>query len=601
MGQFGMSYPFLVTLADLDGSLQAAEAQIELLAAGLEIHEEHLAETLKAACHHATLLASLIHAERPNAEWDDRKALDDIVLDLEAEAEARRDQQRRGRIVELADELDAGRVKHRFEARTATLNALRVDAVRELRAQAALTENAKELPGPAIREWLAWAFDLQDDKDAAVLARLRTDFAAVERFTGEMEESYWLPGRGEGGNVPPPSGPAARSESAGQSSGASAAAAKPAVSDNVRPQGGTAAQYSDHAETDAWMHARPTGPVPAPQVRRPGEPSALWKAEAGNVAIDIAEAPHTSPVQQCAKCGRSFTGDSHTCSAADLPSTTVAAVAETQTASVATESAAVEVSEIGSRETASATVAPPSVIASSAESVLENAGQHTEELPSAGAETAGRKLSLAMRGIVEKLAPYKNSPFALGGAAGFVVLSVLFFVLIYHLHARSGSKPGAAEAATANAASDVANADAGNAPAGGSPNTAADGKSKGLLHRQPAEGPQDSILLSIENCGRTPGNIECWGYVSNVGGANSRVSLDRVDVVDSRGNSFTLDRNGQIAFANGHTSEVAPRSQVKFTVKVPDKDADARTLTLYMDLSNPRNLEYTFRDVPVAQ
>jgi hypothetical protein len=123
-----------------------------------------------------------------------------------------------------------------------------------------------------------------------------------------------------------------------------------------------------------------------------------------------------------------------------------------------------------------------------------------------------------------------------------------------------------------------------------------------LLHRQPAEGAQDSISLSLENCGRgKPEGIECWGYVSNLGGAASRVSLDRIDIVDSHGNSFSLDRNGQFAFPTGQTSNVPPGSRVKFTVKVPDKDADARTLTLYMDLSNPRSLEYTFRDVPVAQ
>jgi hypothetical protein len=237
--------------------------------------------------------------------------------------------------------------------------------------------------------------------------------------------------------------------------------------------------------------------------------------------------------------------------------------------------------------------------------------KEANDLPAAGSESAVSKLLSGARAMVEKVAPYRTSPFAWGGAAGFVVLSVLFFVIIYHVHSRSGSKPNSTvEAASTNPASDVAPSDASAdvAPAGGAPNTklpatAADAKAKGpLLHRQPAEGPQDNILLSIENCGRgTPGNVECWGYVSNVGGANSRVSLDRVDVVDSRGNSFSLDRNGQFAFAGGHSSEVAPGSRVKFTIKVPDQDAAARTLTLYMDLSNPRSLEYTFRDVPVAQ
>ena len=105
-----------------------------------------------------------------------------------------------------------------------------------------------------------------------------------------------------------------------------------------------------------------------------------------------------------------------------------------------------------------------------------------------------------------------------------------------------------------------------------------------------------------EHCDRgDPGNINCWGYASNLGGQSSRVSLDRVDVVDGRGNSFSLGRNGQFALPTGHTSDISPGSRVKYTVKVPDKDLDARTLTLYIDLSNPRSLEYTFRDVPVAK
>src|SRR5579862_867383 len=618
-----MSYPFLVTLADLDGSLQAAEAQIELLAAGLEIHEEHAAESLKAACHHAALLASLIHAERPNAEWNDRKGLDDIVLDLEAEAEARRDQQRRARVLELADELDAGRVQHRFQPRTALLNGLRVDASRELPAQAALTENAKELPGPAIREWLAWAFDLEDDKDAAVLAHLRADFIAVERFTGEMEESYWLPGGRNGGNVPPPPGPATPPNSADKFSTGSDAGpsrGRPAVSDNVKPQGGgTAVPYVNHAETDAWTQERATIPLSVP-AKPPGEPSALWQRDAAAeaVAVDVAETenvPLTPSVQPCAKCGHTFSGDTHSCPEAELPSPAAQAIAETaRAASAPLQAAAVEVEkhvpEISSHQTAAATVSSEAVAALPAEAAPEDLAQHTEDLPATGSGTAAGNLLAAMRGIVEKVAPYKNSPATWAGAAGFVVLSVLFFAIIYHVHARPGGKSNpTVEAASANAASDVAVSDATpeSATAGSATNskpsaTPADPKSKGLLlHRQPAEGPQDSILLSIENCGRAPGNVECWGYVSNVGGANSRVSLDRVDVVDSRGNSFSLDRNGQFAFPGGHSSEIAPGSRVKFTVKVPDKDAEARTLTLYMDLSNPRSLEYTFRDVPVAE
>lgn len=122
-----------------------------------------------------------------------------------------------------------------------------------------------------------------------------------------------------------------------------------------------------------------------------------------------------------------------------------------------------------------------------------------------------------------------------------------------------------------------------------------------LLHRQPVEGAQDKILLTIERCERmnTQG-IECWGYVSNFRDQSSEVSLFRADVVDGKGKSFTLSSNGQFDFSTGPSLGIPAGSSVKYTVKIPDESLDARTLTLYLDVSKPRTLEYTFRDVPVA-
>lgn len=122
-----------------------------------------------------------------------------------------------------------------------------------------------------------------------------------------------------------------------------------------------------------------------------------------------------------------------------------------------------------------------------------------------------------------------------------------------------------------------------------------------LLHRQPVEGVQDKILLTIELCERvSPQSIECWGYVSNLHDESSNVSLYRADVVDGKGNSFNLSTNGQFYFSTGHSFNIPAGSSVKYTLKIPDEDQDTQTFTLYLDVSNPRDLEYTFRDVPVA-
>jgi len=117
------------------------------------------------------------------------------IHELRTAADAKRNQEQRARLLELAGALEAGRVRHRFQARTALLNTLRLEAVHELRTQAALPGPTNELPGPNMSEWLTWAFNLHDEKDATGIAQLRAHFAVVERFAAEMEESYWFPGQ----------------------------------------------------------------------------------------------------------------------------------------------------------------------------------------------------------------------------------------------------------------------------------------------------------------------------------------------------------------------------------------------------------------------
>jgi hypothetical protein len=134
-----------------------------------------------------------------------------------------------------------------------------------------------------------------------------------------------------------------------------------------------------------------------------------------------------------------------------------------------------------------------------------------------------------------------------------------------------------------------------------SPRTDANGTPP-LLHTEPVEGAQDKILLTMELCERVnPGSIECSGYVSNLRDESCEVSLHKADVIDGKGNSFNLSSNGQFDFLTGSSFDIPARARVKYTIKVPDKDQDARTLTLYLDISNPPGLEYTFRDVPVAE
>lgn len=203
-----MSSPFWSALGKLDGSVHTIQSQVDCMRAALEIDDAKLSQSLMQARREGALLRDLIRAERPDAKWNDRTELDMLIHDLEIAAQERRNQQRRNKLLDLAGELEAGKVKHRFEARSSALNALRLEAVKELRKEAAAPQQEKELPGPDAAMWLHWACNLQEGKDSLVLASLNKDFGAVERFIGEMEESYWVPG--ERANSSDPSFRAAR-------------------------------------------------------------------------------------------------------------------------------------------------------------------------------------------------------------------------------------------------------------------------------------------------------------------------------------------------------------------------------------------------------
>ena len=569
-----MSFPLLSTLADLDRSLQVAEEQLERLGAGLDVNEQQLSRAIIGACDHAASLTDLIHAERPSAQWQDRASLEALILELKAAEDARRNQQRRSRLLELASELDAGRVQHRFESRTNVLNTLRSQAADELRTRAALPEQDEELPGPSIAAWLPWAFDLQDDTDAEVLAHLRSHYAALERFTAEMEEGYWVAApRPDRGSEGPP-------RTAVDTRPAGKVAAPPVASPSANQRARTEiAKQNTAATTPSDGYTK----IPAAAYERPKGAAASDDLRAPAAATATAE-PKRVDRNNGAKAGATAPEVPAAVSKPDRVAATVAPAVAAAMKSEEHEAAPV------------AEVATDAQVASSD----ETQGPQEQEPSSLASHLAGfrKRPVLAWAGVTSVV----------------VLLSGLFFFVIYRLHAHPGVKPEpTVEAATSAAAAgspalDVAASGDASPPRSASPSApppaspAAATPQGPLLHRQPAEGAQDSILLSLEGCGRgKPEGIECWGYVSNLGSAASRVSLDRVDVVDGHGNSFSLERNGQFVFPTGQSSSVAAGSRVRYFVKVPDKDIDARTLTLYMDLSNPRSLEYTFRDVPVAQ
>jgi hypothetical protein len=184
-----MLSPFSSALAELDKSLQTVQIEIERLRGGLDPNEDLLHRSLATAYHYATMLGDLISAQRSNSNETDHQALDRLIHELNS---LRRVERRRLKLLDLATELRAGRVRHHRVNRTEELNELRLQAARELQRMVTHPSQETDLPGPASGKWLHWACGLQEKTDGATLQALRRDFPAVEEFVAAIDERYWV-------------------------------------------------------------------------------------------------------------------------------------------------------------------------------------------------------------------------------------------------------------------------------------------------------------------------------------------------------------------------------------------------------------------------
>jgi len=314
-----MSSPFSSALARLDESLQNVQMEIECLGAALEVNDDRLIHSLADARQYAARLRDMVREQRPDAHWEDRNALGRLVQELEGEiaAKVKRNQQRREKLLELADELEGGSVKHRFDTRSAALNALRLEAVRELRSDAAVGENVKALGGPDASGWLAWACGLLEGRDAAVLSELRRDFPDLERFAGEMEEGYWIPALRRAETRPPTSSLAGEEPASAAERSLPGAPQPPSqrIRQAAQPADSAPAEFykiSGTASYDASLSASYGRPASTEADTDSAgrvslsthEPSATSAGTNDEALIDsIAAAPH---VKICDRCGGTF-------------------------------------------------------------------------------------------------------------------------------------------------------------------------------------------------------------------------------------------------------------------------------------------------------
>lgn len=234
--------------------------------------------------------------------------------------------------------------------------------------------------------------------------------------------------------------------------------------------------------------------------------------------------------------------------------------------------------KVPSRQRARKSAGAPDADPATVESIAAEPDAIEPEVVEASTDSAESAEKMPSFGVLSQA----RRPAAIWVAAAGVILLCAIFAGIYHSSAKASNTPG------------------GTAPKTDIPNPATAVPAQPLA-KQAVEGPQRQTALDLERCQRVPtGNIECWGYVSNVGTDPSRISLQSVDVVDGKGNTFNLRGVGQLDFPTGRSSNILGGARTKYTVTVPDKDPDARTLTLYVDIANPHALEFTFRDIPIS-
>ncbi len=552
-----MGSPFQSALAKLDDSVQNLEYQLSCLRGGLDVGDDQLWQALNEAHQSAASLREMVRSERPDADWSDRAALELLIQHLECDAQARRDEQRRAKLFELANELDAGAIKHRFESRVSALNSLRLQAIRELRIAATLFEQEKELPGPQASEWLAWACNLREESDASVFGDLRRDFPALERFASEMEESYWVSSPREQKPVTQPSGVPAN-------------LAMPAPRPRDLP---TTVAPVDMAPRNTRFQPEPKLQADSQAASAPSyqPPSNGRDPVTDHSSLGTAEAAVATTTRESYRALDKFSEHSNG----------NRAVGELNASST------VKMWTVPAHPPAATPVADET----SGEAVEDATPDQSADnlLPSFGAAVSTKR------------------PIAAWVAAGTILALCLVFAGTYYFSSASGKPNGGVAHAAANPAgapdsgtqTQSSGVPAGAGQAANGPGLAP-ASPAALI--QPVEGAQHQILLDMESCRRSnPDGIDCQGYVTNLSNAPSHVTLDGVDVVDGRGNSFNLNSSGQFNFSTGRSLSLAAGSRAKYTVKVPDKDREARTLTVYVDVNNPHGLEYTFRNVPISE
>ncbi len=176
------------TRASLDQSLVVPFESWGNLKAGQSIDLKEVIVQLKLAADAAEKLRSFVLSEQPSASWQSRQELDALLVTIDKQIHVRT---LRSQLLDLAAELERGRVVHRRAARVEQLNQFRNAAIKELRTKAAAKAVPPLLPGPAADQWVDWACALEEPGDGKALETLRSAFSALDAFVSHLEPGMW--------------------------------------------------------------------------------------------------------------------------------------------------------------------------------------------------------------------------------------------------------------------------------------------------------------------------------------------------------------------------------------------------------------------------
>jgi hypothetical protein len=199
-------------LGQLDTAVARVQELVTRLAAAVDVPHPELNAALEvalAAGNHTreVLRTSSLHAGTPLPDWRSRADLESAAQALSAELQRLARRRSRERLVAVARELGAGRVRHRIATKTRHLEELRVRAHRELEQAASTPLEAipPQFPAPddTTADWLGWFWSLVEPQWSEVHAYLQNHFPGLASFVFATEQEWWERQPVEAPPVPP--------------------------------------------------------------------------------------------------------------------------------------------------------------------------------------------------------------------------------------------------------------------------------------------------------------------------------------------------------------------------------------------------------------